>query len=820
MKIKFLLFFILLTIKIQAQRTLVYPVILVHGWTGNTNTWGDFTNYLQSQANLSIERNSLRYHLNCDRNNSTSYLYSDVCDSNSGSIGNKDIYVVDFDNGSMSNQASAVKQGYALKFAISKVLNATGADKVVLLGHSMGGLAIREYLQNSSNWQQGTQHKVAKVITIGTPHYGSNTSGGILTSVFSFDKNENSEAVRDLRESYIYSSCTRGGQTINCPGVYLWGGQESRAWMKTNALGQSNFFNIDVNCNGITDINVIGLNQKSISTDLDFSCIIGGPNNSDAIVSTFSQNLNNIYPNLGAELFYYNCNGDIICHSNEPKKALFEMIQALDEPKKYPATIEFGKTIKSFFTTQNNGNNNDNDDFKINVFQRGIVSISANSYNGSNGKVVVRNQNGEQIFNLTTDNGNSSSFEVQTAGIYTISFSGNSLGGWNTYSFSLGFCGLPAVPTISANAQTTFCEGQSIDLSTNSGYDEYKWFKDGIQQTEFKTNQITVKNSGNFTVEAFRCGVKSLSTNTIKTTVQPLPTKPTINKQELLDKFILTSSSSDNNQWFLNDKQVSGATNQIFEPQELGSYIVSVSKEGCSNNSDFVKVFMEKPTLELVGLNPICQGDSSKIMTGTGFGKYIFSDGNKDITSNNNDFWVKTDGKYTVMTQRGKFLSPVSDPINIKVNPKPIKPTIFIESFGLKSSSEKNNQWYLDNNILKDSTNQIIKNSIAGAYMVRVTENGCSTDSEIFVITSTEFSEDFKVKLYPNPNEGRFWVEIPAIFDKCSIDIFNIEGRLILNKNIKNHDGRVFIDFNFQSGSYILKISNQKYHFGVKFIVN
>ncbi|WP_305952105.1 T9SS type A sorting domain-containing protein [Emticicia oligotrophica] len=820
MKIKFLLFFILLTIKIQAQRTLVYPVILVHGWTGDVSTFSVFTDYLKTQANLSISSNYLNYNLNCDNNIYTSNLVNDVCDYTS-TIGNHDVYIVNFNSVNvMSNQSGIVKQGYALKFAISRVLNATGADKVVLLGHSMGGLAIREYLQNPSNWQFDGRHHLAKIATIGTPHGGSNSTSWNLFSYLG-GGDENSESVRDLRESYTFAGCTRNGQSIQCPGVYLWGGQENKAWMKTNALGQSNFYNLDVNCNGVIGENIVGLNQKSISTDLDFACVIGGPNNSDFVVTVTSQNINNYFQGgLGAELFYYDCLGSVNCHKNEVKDAKIQMIQALDEPKKYPATIGFGRTVKGFFTSQNSGSNIDIDDYTINVTQRGIVSISANSYDGSNGRIIIRNQNGVQVLSQFTDNGSLSNFEAQTAGIYTISFSGNSLGGWNTYSFSLGFCGLPAVPTISANAQTTFCEGQSIDLSSNSGYDEYKWFKDGIQQTEFKTNQITVKNSGNFTVEAFRCGVKSLSTNTIKTTVQPLPTKPTINKQELLDKFILTSSSSDNNQWFLNDKQVSGATNQIFEPQELGSYIVSVSKEGCSNNSDFVKVSMEKPTLELVGLNPICQGDSSKIMTGIGFGKYIFSDGNKDITSNNNDFWVKTDGKYTVMTQRGKFLSPVSDPINIKVNPKPIKPTIFIESFGLKSSSEKNNQWYLDNNILKDSTNQIIRNSIAGAYMVRVTENGCSTDSEIFVITSTEFSEDFKVKLYPNPNEGRFWVEIPAIFDKCSIDILNIEGKLILNKNIKNHDGKVFIDFNFQSGSYILKISNQKYHFGVKFIVN
>jgi triacylglycerol esterase/lipase EstA (alpha/beta hydrolase family) len=43
----------------------------------------------------------------------------------------------------------------------------SGAEKVVLIGHSMGGLAIRAYLRAC-----GPQH-VERVVTLGTPHHGS-----------------------------------------------------------------------------------------------------------------------------------------------------------------------------------------------------------------------------------------------------------------------------------------------------------------------------------------------------------------------------------------------------------------------------------------------------------------------------------------------------------------------------------------------------------------------------------------------------------------------------------------------------------------------
>jgi triacylglycerol esterase/lipase EstA (alpha/beta hydrolase family) len=50
---------------------------------------------------------------------------------------------------------------------IESIRAATGADRVVLVGHSMGGLVARAYLRRF-----GPAH-VARLITLGTPHHGS-----------------------------------------------------------------------------------------------------------------------------------------------------------------------------------------------------------------------------------------------------------------------------------------------------------------------------------------------------------------------------------------------------------------------------------------------------------------------------------------------------------------------------------------------------------------------------------------------------------------------------------------------------------------------
>ncbi len=62
---------------------------------------------------------------------------------------------------------------YAASIAarIATIRAATGAAEVVLVGHSMGGLAARAYLRACAQRQAHTG--VAKVITLGSPHHGT-----------------------------------------------------------------------------------------------------------------------------------------------------------------------------------------------------------------------------------------------------------------------------------------------------------------------------------------------------------------------------------------------------------------------------------------------------------------------------------------------------------------------------------------------------------------------------------------------------------------------------------------------------------------------
>jgi len=59
--------------------------------------------------------------------------------------------------------------------AVAALRAQTGAPQVVLVGHSMGGLAIRAWLRT-----HGSQH-AAKLITLGTPHHGTQATQWVTT---------------------------------------------------------------------------------------------------------------------------------------------------------------------------------------------------------------------------------------------------------------------------------------------------------------------------------------------------------------------------------------------------------------------------------------------------------------------------------------------------------------------------------------------------------------------------------------------------------------------------------------------------------------
>lgn len=413
------------------ESKLPYPIIFIHGLNSSSETWNTSTDYYDTQYSFAYG-GRFDFCLNADNNNTTTNknFYpnagADIAAFESF-VQNGDYYYVNFNvnpNGAvgttvLSNQSAIAKQGAAVKVAVQRVMEVTGKDKVILVGHSMGGLASREYIQNSYNWQADNQHHVAKLVTLGTPHGGSNASDNFLAFMTGTDVS--SEAIRDLKTTYYYS-----GE----PGHFLFGGSEilSSTSMNDNSYSPD-FYNSDINCNGIIEANIEGLNQKPIDNLIDFSCVIGRITNAfgsnvttDGVVAEPSSNMNTYLTGLTypAKIFYFNSGYDIIENHTELPGYPYQMMQGLDEPnfKELAYGIQTNKNYIGYTTVQNPAAA-DNDYFKFTVTDNvnAVVSVTSIVTSSMNGTIL--NSAGTAVGASQNNSGNTLNFtRVLTPGDY------------------------------------------------------------------------------------------------------------------------------------------------------------------------------------------------------------------------------------------------------------------------------------------------------------------------------------------------------------------------------------------------------------------
>ena len=396
-----------------------YPILFIHGLNSSSTTWDATTAYFDSQYSYTFG-GRFDFCLNADGNNGTANLNifptagADIAAFETTMI-NGDYYTLNFNvntdgsigSGALSNQSAIYKQGIAVKKAIERIMQLTGKNKVILVGHSMGGLASRQYLQNSNYWQPDAAHHVAKLLTLGTPHGGSNASDIGLGWFAGIDTK--SEAIRDLKISYYYSGDA---------GRFLSGGIEVNNSSNMNEhLFGADFYNYDVNCSGNIGDNIVGLNQKPIDNMIDFSSVIGRitGGTTDGVVNEPQSIMDTYYTSLTypTKFFYFNSTFDYIENHTELPGYYYEIMQGLDEPnfKELAYTINTNKVYNGFTTVQSVITTADQDFYKFSISggtmtaNVDITSITTTAMNAS-----ILDNSGNLIDTAVINSGNTLSF--------------------------------------------------------------------------------------------------------------------------------------------------------------------------------------------------------------------------------------------------------------------------------------------------------------------------------------------------------------------------------------------------------------------------
>ncbi len=161
---------------------------------------------------------------------------------------------------------------------------------------------------------------------------------------------------------------------------------------------------------------------------------------------------------------------------------------------------------------------------------------------------------------------------------------GDNTWGWGKVDAHEGMLDLltkiPSKPIINPSGNIAICQGQSIQLSAPNGYASYQW------SNNTNTQNITVSTAGDYSVRVRNNqGYISPWSEPKRVLVHQNPPIPTIN----ITGNVLSSSSTSDNQWYLNNSPIPGATQKNYLVEQNGDYhVVVTNANNCSSQSNKV----------------------------------------------------------------------------------------------------------------------------------------------------------------------------------------------------------------------------------------
>lgn len=263
-----------------------------------------------------------------------------------------------------------------------------------------------------------------------------------------------------------------------------------------------------------------------------------------------------------------------------------------------------------------------------------------------------------------------------------------------------------------------------------------------------------------------------------------------------------------------------------------GSFTILKVQDTVYTASDTIHVF-DLPPATTVAANPantVC-GNVPLVLSVYGGAEYTYewylNDTTLIIGANSNTYTVPVPGLYPYTgNYKVKIISTLSGCAyitpNTSVTIKEPIPAAFSTSgisynnFTLGTSySQVVYQWLLNGQPIGGANANNFKPEQNGNYSLVITNTvGCSDTSNVIAINDVSV-EDFiipagSVNIYPNPNDGRFTLDVEAYFnEESNINIYNAVGQKIWNENMILGLGKNTKSLNLahlSSGIYILEL--------------
>lgn len=227
-----------------------------------------------------------------------------------------------------------------------------------------------------------------------------------------------------------------------------------------------------------------------------------------------------------------------------------------------------------------------------------------------------------------------------------------------------------------------------------------------------------------------------------------------------------------------------------------------INSFGEGKSSSLPVTILPQPQIFAGNDTTICAG-SGIILSAKGGHSYNW---NNEVVQNV-EFTPSITNNYIVIGSNG--LCQNSDEITVTVNTLPAPPSIYMTDGVLYSTISGENAWYFNNSIIPDANSNSYTPINSGEYFAVISDGTCtSLPSNVFnhINTAAEYYNIHpKIKVYPNPSNGIFRVELNNSEGLKKINIFDSTGKLV--KNARTHYSTFEINLtNNSKGIYLLKV--------------
>lgn len=381
------------------------------------------------------------------------------------------------------------------------------------------------------------------------------------------------------------------------------------------------------------------------------------------------------------------------------------------------------------------------------------------------------------------------------------------------------FVGIDAKPQFNLPANAMLCTGEEIRLSSNLQDPNFSFTwsgPNGISSTDsiISIDSLTQDYEGYFHLTVSNNGCSNSDSTLIE--VNPTPQVSISSNNDLVlcpeEKTVLSASNTFSGYvWHKNNTDVNTASTILITGADFGTYYLEATNEfGCSAVSNTLEITQHTPanlSIQPEGDLFFCPDEKVNVKTNNiDISDITWYQRGSQIANNITEVDIDGGGLVYVTALDSNSCFVESNEIVLTGVGNPSKPVINKEANKLYiDTPEDSIAWYFNSNLFEVNKDTVII-SQAGNYEVTVTsEYGCSSSSDILVITSiTDIENNITVKAYPNPFTESITVEFSN--EKASFIIRNLEGKTMQKGELVKGKNAISLS-HLSKGMYQLEIS-------------